>query len=66
MMVKISWQMTLVTFIAVPLFTVVNKSYGVYYDKLNKKVQTMLARANVVADEVRVFSLSLNRAFQPK
>ena len=31
-MFRLSWQMTLITFIVLPLITVVSKAYGSYYD----------------------------------
>ena len=31
-MFKMSWQMSLITFIAMPLITIVSKIYGNYYD----------------------------------
>lgn len=47
-----SWRLTVVTFILIPLILTVCKFYGAYYRKLSKKVQTSLADANGVADEV--------------
>ena len=51
-MFKLSWQMTTITFVVLPLITIVSKVYGAYYERLNERVQTTLARANIVADEV--------------
>ncbi|XGW21859.1 hypothetical protein V3C99_004653 [Haemonchus contortus] len=47
-----SWRLSMVTFIAIPLVGFITKWYGAYYDKLSEKTQTTIADANQVADEV--------------
>ncbi|KAK5964602.1 hypothetical protein GCK32_001549 [Trichostrongylus colubriformis] len=47
-----SWRLSLVTFIAIPLVGFITKWYGAYYDKLSEKTQTTIADANQIADEV--------------
>ncbi|KAI1703534.1 ABC transporter transmembrane region domain-containing protein [Ditylenchus destructor] len=51
-MFSLSWRLTLVTFIAVPIIFLVSKVYGVYYDKLAEDGQKSVAEANSVAEEV--------------
>ncbi|DBA78719.1 TPA: hypothetical protein ACH3X1_008631 [Trebouxia sp. C0004] len=47
-----SWRLTVVTFIIIPVILAICKLYGQYYRMLAKQVQTELAQANGVADEV--------------
>ncbi|KAK9831825.1 hypothetical protein WJX74_010840 [Apatococcus lobatus] len=47
-----SWRLTTISFVLVPVIIVISKLYGAYYRKLAKKVQTELAEANSVAEEV--------------
>ncbi|EFJ51441.1 hypothetical protein VOLCADRAFT_87744 [Volvox carteri f. nagariensis] len=47
-----SWRLTVVTFILVPVVLTMSQVYGEFYSKLSKKVQSELATANAVADEV--------------
>ncbi|KAK6010365.1 ABC transporter transmembrane region, partial [Ostertagia ostertagi] len=51
-MFVMSWRLSLVTFIAIPLVGFITKWYGAYYDKLSEKTQTTIADANQIADEV--------------
>ncbi|XP_035284118.1 antigen peptide transporter 2a isoform X1 [Anguilla anguilla] len=51
LMVSLSWKLTLVTFIEVPLIAVSQKIYNTNYEKLSKDVQDSIARANDVAGE---------------
>lgn len=65
-MFTLSWRLSMVTFIAVPLIFLVSKVYGVYYDvswilsaflyksfqKLAEEGQSSVAKANDVAEEV--------------
>ncbi|KAE9550301.1 hypothetical protein FO519_006491 [Halicephalobus sp. NKZ332] len=51
-MFTLSWRLSMVTFIAVPLIFLVSKVYGVYYDKLAEDGQASIAKANDVAEEV--------------
>uniref|UniRef100_A0A914WAM2 ABC-type antigen peptide transporter n=1 Tax=Plectus sambesii TaxID=2011161 RepID=A0A914WAM2_9BILA len=68
-MFKLSWQLSLITFIAIPVIGLVSKLYGAYYDRLSEDTQTSLAKANEVADEVlssmrtvRSFANEMNEA----
>lgn len=47
-----SWRLTVVTFVLVPVVLAISKGYGAYLRQLSKKVQTELAEANTVAEEV--------------
>lgn len=50
-MFKLSWRLTLITFIGLPVMIAVSKVYGHYYKKLQEEVQNSLADANNVAEE---------------
>ncbi|XP_013401168.1 ATP-binding cassette sub-family B member 9 isoform X1 [Lingula anatina] len=50
-MFKLSWQLTLVTFIGLPIIIGFSTLYGEYYEKLSKEIQDTLAIANNVAEE---------------
>ncbi|PIK38343.1 putative ATP-binding cassette sub-family B member 9 [Apostichopus japonicus] len=50
-MVKLSWQLTIVTFVGIPLIIIVSEYYGQFYEKLSKRLQDSLAEANNVAEE---------------
>eukprot|EP00281_Chroomonas_sp_CCMP1168_P007784 CAMPEP_0206277370 /NCGR_PEP_ID=MMETSP0047_2-20121206/36825_1 /ASSEMBLY_ACC=CAM_ASM_000192 /TAXON_ID=195065 /ORGANISM="Chroomonas mesostigmatica_cf, Strain CCMP1168" /LENGTH=140 /DNA_ID=CAMNT_0053706993 /DNA_START=75 /DNA_END=493 /DNA_ORIENTATION=- len=52
LMFVLHWQLTVVTFLAVPLVVLVSKVYGNYYRHLTKLVQDAQAEANVSAEEV--------------
>uniref|UniRef100_A0A183DAU0 ABC transmembrane type-1 domain-containing protein n=1 Tax=Gongylonema pulchrum TaxID=637853 RepID=A0A183DAU0_9BILA len=51
-MFALSWRLSLVTFIAVPIVAFLTKVYGAYYDNLSERTQSTLAVANHVAEEV--------------
>ncbi|XP_041346631.1 ATP-binding cassette sub-family B member 9-like [Gigantopelta aegis] len=50
-MFKLSWRLTVVTFIGLPILLGVAHVYGNYYEKLAERVQDSLAKANSVAEE---------------
>ncbi|XP_052800961.1 ABC-type oligopeptide transporter ABCB9-like isoform X1 [Mya arenaria] len=50
-MMKLSWQLTIVTLIGLPLIIGISNVYGKYYKVLAEKVQNSLAEANNVAEE---------------
>ncbi|XP_060069453.1 ABC-type oligopeptide transporter ABCB9-like [Ylistrum balloti] len=50
-MVKLSWRMSILSIIVLPLVFGVSKVYGKYYKRLSKQVQNRLAKANEVAEE---------------
>ncbi|EKX49343.1 hypothetical protein GUITHDRAFT_68014 [Guillardia theta CCMP2712] len=56
------WRLTLVTFIAVPLVSLLSKVYGHYYHLLAKAVQDQQARCNADAEEV-IGSMRTVRSF---
>ncbi|XP_006815751.1 ABC-type oligopeptide transporter ABCB9 [Saccoglossus kowalevskii] len=62
LMFKLSWQLTIVTLIMIPLVAVVAKVYGKYYKKLSRMVQDTLALANNVAEET-LSSMKTVRSF---
>uniref|UniRef100_A0A0N4ZH60 Arginyl-tRNA synthetase n=1 Tax=Parastrongyloides trichosuri TaxID=131310 RepID=A0A0N4ZH60_PARTI len=51
-MFVMSWRLTLVTFILIPLVGFVSKVYGAYYDKLSEECQNTIADGNKKAEEV--------------
>ncbi|KAK6725515.1 hypothetical protein RB195_004065 [Necator americanus] len=51
-MTTLSWRLSMITLITVPLIFLVNKVFGVWYDKLSEETQNSVARANDVAEEV--------------
>ncbi|CAL8347627.1 unnamed protein product [Lota lota] len=61
-MFGLSWKLSLVTLMGFPFIAVVSKVYGDYYKRLTKEVQTALAEANKVAEEV-VSSMRTVRSF---
>ncbi|KAJ8043209.1 ATP-binding cassette sub-family B member 9 [Holothuria leucospilota] len=50
-MVKLSWQLTVITLVVIPLIAIVSDYYGDFYEKLSKRLQDSLADANNVAEE---------------
>lgn len=50
-MSTLNWKLTMVTFVSIPIVTVISRVYGNYYQKLSKKVQDSLAEANEVAEQ---------------
>uniref|UniRef100_A0A7E4VW94 ATP-binding cassette sub-family B member 9 n=1 Tax=Panagrellus redivivus TaxID=6233 RepID=A0A7E4VW94_PANRE len=61
-MVTISWRLTMVTFIAVPLVGFISKAYGAYYDKLSERTQAAIAAANHIAEQA-ISSIRTVRSF---
>ncbi|GMS98706.1 hypothetical protein PENTCL1PPCAC_20881 [Pristionchus entomophagus] len=51
-MFTLSWRLSMITFIAVPIIFLVSKVYGVYYDQLSEETMQTVAHANDVAEEV--------------
>ncbi|CAJ0930103.1 unnamed protein product, partial [Mesorhabditis belari] len=51
-MFALSWRLSMVTFIAIPLVAFITKLYGSYYDKLSERTQETIAKANQMAEEV--------------
>ncbi|EJD75434.1 ABC transporter, variant [Loa loa] len=51
-MATLSWRLSLVTFIIVPVVGFVTKVYGAYYDLLTEKTQATIAVSNHVAEQV--------------
>ncbi|KAK6010704.1 hypothetical protein OSTOST_24242, partial [Ostertagia ostertagi] len=51
-MTTLSWRLSMITLITVPLMFLVNKVFGVWYDKLSEETQNSIAQANDVAEEV--------------
>ncbi len=52
LMFNISWKLTILTLISIPIVAVISEIYGKYFQKLSEKVQSSIARANEVAEEV--------------
>ncbi|EDO45926.1 predicted protein, partial [Nematostella vectensis] len=61
-MFKLSWQLSVVTMIGLPLIAFLSEVYGNYYKKLSTAVQDAIARTNEVAAEV-VSSMKTVRSF---
>lgn len=61
-MFLISWQLSLLAFISVPVITVISKWYGHYVKKLTKLMQKKLADGNSVSEAV-LSSMTTVRAF---
>eukprot|EP00118_Oscarella_pearsei_P010817 m.68548 g.68548 ORF g.68548 m.68548 type:complete len:655 (+) comp35533_c0_seq4:565-2529(+) len=61
-MFKLSWKLTVVVLLSIPLIAIITYYYGKYYKKLSKLVQTSLAKANNVAEEV-ISSMRTVRSF---
>ena len=51
LMFQLSWKLTLLSFISLPVMTIVSKYYGAFYRSLAKRAQDSLADANSVAEE---------------
>ncbi|KAF7626124.1 hypothetical protein Mgra_00009701 [Meloidogyne graminicola] len=51
-MMTLSWRLSLIPFIVVPIILVASKIFGVYYDFLSEKAQEAIAQSNDVAEEV--------------
>lgn len=52
LMFHLSWKLTLVTLISIPIVAMISEVYGKYFKKLSEKVQSSIAKANEVAEEV--------------
>ena len=50
-MLKISWKLSIVTLVSIPVIAVISEAFGEKYRKLSEKVQNSLAKANENADE---------------
>lgn len=61
-MFKLSWKLTVVTLIGLPLVAFISDIYGDYYKKLSTEVQEATAKANEIAAEV-VSSMKTVRSF---
>lgn len=61
-MFKLSWKLTVITLIGLPLIALVSDIYGDYYRKLSTAVQDSVAKANEVVAEV-VSSMKTVRSF---
>ncbi|VDM53671.1 unnamed protein product [Angiostrongylus costaricensis] len=51
-MMTLSWRLSLITFILVPIIFVASKIFGSYYDLLSERTQNSVAESNDVAEEV--------------
>ncbi|KHN73722.1 ATP-binding cassette sub-family B member 9 [Toxocara canis] len=51
-MFSLSWRLSLVTFIVVPIIFVASEIFGSYYDVLSERTQQAVALSNDVAEEV--------------
>uniref|UniRef100_A0A0N4Z1N5 ABC-type antigen peptide transporter n=1 Tax=Parastrongyloides trichosuri TaxID=131310 RepID=A0A0N4Z1N5_PARTI len=51
-MFSLSWRLSMVTFIAIPLIFFVSKVFGVYYDVLSEETQDSVAKSNAHAEEI--------------
>uniref|UniRef100_H2XQ32 ABC transmembrane type-1 domain-containing protein n=1 Tax=Ciona intestinalis TaxID=7719 RepID=H2XQ32_CIOIN len=51
-MFALSWRLSVITFMGLPMIFAVSKVYGSYYKKTQKQVQDRFAKANEVAQEV--------------
>ena len=56
------WQLTVVTFVSVPLVSIVSKVYGGFYRKLTKALQDQQAVCNSNAEEL-IGSIRTVRSF---
>lgn len=61
-MFKLSWKLSIVTLIGLPLVAFISDIYGEYYKKLSTQVQEATAKANEIAAEV-VSSMKTVRSF---
>ncbi|CAM9115791.1 unnamed protein product [Phaeothamnion confervicola] len=58
----LSWRLSLVTFVSIPIIVFVSRAYGHYVQPLAKKTQDKLAEASTVAEET-FSSMSTVRSF---
>ena len=61
-MFKLSWKLSIVTLIGLPLIAFISDIYGEYYKKLSTQVQEATAKANEIVAEV-VSSMKTVRSF---
>ena len=61
-MFKLSWRLSVLTFIAIPIIVFVSEVYGKYYRRLSKAVQDAVSSANQIAAEV-MSSMKTVRSF---
>jgi len=57
-----SWELTLISFVTVPVIAVLSKKFGDHMQKLSEKTQQKLADANAVAEEA-ISSMATIRTF---
>ena len=50
-MFRVSWQLSILAFISVPVITILSKSYGNFVRALTKVMQTKLAEGNSISDQ---------------
>lgn len=62
-MFSANWRLTVMTLILVPLNLQICAVYGQFYKRLVKEMQTKLAHANVIADEVSLITCSAASLF---
>ena len=58
----VSWQLSMLAFISVPVITILSKWYGNFVRSLTKVMQTKLAEGNSVS-EAAISSMATVRAF---
>ena len=51
-MFHLSWKLTVLSLVSIPVVAAISEVYGKYFQRLSEKVQTSIAKANVVAEEV--------------
>ncbi|CAB3406987.1 unnamed protein product [Caenorhabditis bovis] len=51
-MFTLSWRLSMITLINIPIIFLINKIFGVWYDELSEETQNSVAKANDVAEEV--------------
>ena len=61
-MFMLSWQLSMLAFISVPVITILSRWYGTFVRSLTKVMQTKLAEGNSVS-EAALSSMSTIRAF---
>lgn len=52
LMFSLSWKLTMLSLISIPIVIVISEIYGKYFQWLSENVQTSIAKANEVAEEV--------------
>jgi len=61
-MVHISWQLTLLAFLTIPVITLLSRTYGSFVRRLAKVMQTKLADGNAISEAV-LSNMTTVRAF---